>query len=89
MAQRILEKEAPSLRVIDSDATYFLWADVSAYGKSSDEFCAELRARTGLYISSGASYGKAGEGFVRINLATQRERVCDGMKRLINYLNSL
>lgn len=89
VARCILEKEAPSLRVIDSDATYFLWADVSAYGKSSDEFCAELRARTGLYISSGASYGKAGEGFVRINLATQRERVRDGMKRLINYLNSL
>lgn len=88
-AEKMLREKAPRLNVIASDSTYFLWVDIKACGKSSDEFCTELRKKTGLYISSGAAYGSAGEGYVRINLATQRERVADGMKRLIDYSNSL
>ncbi len=89
VSERMLSLGAPKLKVIDSDATYFLWVDISACGMASDEFCRELREKTGLYISSGASYGTAGEGFVRINLATQRERVCDGIQRLCVFVSSL
>ena len=89
LAENILSQRAPSVKVVRSDATYFLWADISAFGKSSDEFCRELRERTGLYISSGAVYGACADGFVRINLATQRERVRDGIERLCSYVESL
>ena len=88
-AEQFLNERAPKVKIINSDATYFLWADISAYGEGSDDFCKRLRESTGLYISSGASYGVAGEGFVRINLATQRSRVLDGMQRLCSYLETL
>ena len=35
-----------------------------------------------VFISDGASYGKTGEGFIRINLACLRDMVLDGMGRL-------
>ena len=35
-----------------------------------------------VFISDGASYGKTGEGFIRINLARPRDMVLDGMGRL-------
>ena len=46
------------------------------------DFCEKLRASTGLYLSDGAEYGECGRGFVRMNLATQRSRVLDGLERL-------
>lgn len=88
-AEELILKSGTKLKAIRSDATYFLWVDVSAYEKNSKEFCRRLREKTGLYLSSGASYGDSGDGFVRINLATQRVRVDDGIKRLIDYVASL
>ena len=84
-----MKNEAPNLKVIQSDATYFLWVDITEYQRNSDEFCEELRSKTGLYISSGAAYGGAGNGYVRINLATQRERIVDGMDRLIAFVKGV
>lgn len=88
-AEQRLKNEAPNLKVIQSDATYFLWVDITEYQRNSDEFCEELRSKTGLYISSGAAYGGAGNGYVRINLATQRERIVDGMDRLIAFVKGV
>ena len=88
-AEQRLKNEAPNLKVIQSDATYFLWVDITEYQRNSDEFCEDLRSKTGLYISSGAAYGGAGNGYVRINLATQRERIVDGMDRLIAFVKGV
>lgn len=88
-ATEYLRAEAPKLSVINAEATYFLWVDITRCGISSDEFCKRLREEVGMYISSGAVYGAAGEGFVRINLATQRDRVRDGMERLCHFVKTL
>ena len=77
-----ISENVKELSVVDAEATYLLWVDVSGVCKDSEVFCRRLRELTGLYISAGAMYGEAGRSFVRINLATQRERVMDGMERL-------
>lgn len=87
-AEELISKSGTRLKCVHSDATYFLWVDVSHYTSDVSGFCRRLREKSGLYVSSGASYGGSGEGFVRINLATQRARVCDGIKRLIDYVLS-
>ena len=71
-----------SLKPIAAEATYLLWVDVSEVTDRSDEFTKKLRELTGLYISAGTAYGKCGGRFVRINLATQRARLLDGLERL-------
>jgi cystathionine beta-lyase len=65
-----------------SEATYLLWIDISGVAFDSVDFCEKMRETTGLYLSDGAEYGESGRSFVRMNLATQRERVLDGLNRL-------
>ena len=83
-----LAKAAPKMRVKVTDATYLLWVDVSAYATTSDRFVHDLQMMTGLRVCSGSAYGDGGEGFVRINLATQRSRVKEAIRRLCIYLES-
>lgn len=88
-ASEYILKNIPELYPIKSDAGYLLWVDVSAYTDNSEEFARDLRKKTGLYVSDGAEYGRGGERFIRINLATQRINVIDGMERLKKYIDNL
>ena len=78
----IIENNIPGAHVVRADATYLIWVDVSAYTSDSAALKEEIFEKTGLYLSSGAAYGECGKRFLRINLATQRANVIDGMNRL-------
>ena len=82
IAADFINSEIPGLKANYSRATYLLWIDISGVSDDSVDFCEQLRASTGLYLSDGAEYGESGRRFVRMNLATQRERVLDGLSRL-------
>ncbi len=84
-----IKSNIPGVRAALSEATYLLWTDVSAYTENSEEFAKDLRKKTGLYVSDGVEYGRGGESFIRINLATRRENVTDGLCRLERYIKSL
>ncbi len=77
-----INSEIEGMRSAFSKATYLLWIDISGVAEDSVDFCEKLRESTGLYLSDGAEYGECGRGFVRMNLATQRSRVLDGLERL-------
>ena len=77
-----INSEIDGLKAEYSLATYLLWIDISELSDDSVEFCEKLREYTGLYLSDGAEYGECGRTFVRMNLATQRARVMDGLERL-------
>ncbi len=82
-----LEAELPNALIAPLEATYLMWVDVSSYGQDDVAFCKKLREETGLWVTPGSTYGEEGKGHIRINLATQRERVADGMGRLIGFCN--
>lgn len=88
LAQDYIEENIPSLHAVKGDATYLLWIDVGAVCPDSVEFTERLREATGLYLSEGREYGECGAHFVRMNLATQRERVIDGLERLKRFVDS-
>jgi cysteine-S-conjugate beta-lyase len=69
-----------------TDATYLLWVDVSKITKNSDALVDFIREKTGLIVSSGSEYGKNGDGFIRINLATTFKNVQDGTSRFIKSI---
>lgn len=81
-----IEKVESSLpvHVIRSNATYLLWVDCSKICDDTTELVDFIRKETGLRITAGKVYGTAGKAFVRINIATQNERVRDGANRFIN-----
>ena len=78
----------PGLRVIDSDATYLLWLDVSAIDEDADRISCHLRKETGLILSRGSVYGPGGESFLRLNTACPRSMMEDGIRRLTEGLGS-
>ena len=45
-----------------------------------------IREKTGLYVSGGGQYGKAGEHFLRINGACPRKVLLEGLERLAEGL---
>ena len=50
--------------------------------KNSTELANFIRLQTGLYLSSGEIYGSGGENFLRLNIATPRANLLDGLERL-------
>ena len=77
-----IENNIPGLKVVRGEATYLMWVDVSHYTDDSVKLQEEIFEKTGLYVSEGAEYGECGRRFIRINLATQKSNVIDGMNRL-------
>ncbi len=77
-----IESEIPGIKVVPSDATYLLWIDIIKISSCSSEAAAFIREKTGLYLSSGSSYGNAGQQFLRMNIACPRSRLSDGLQRL-------
>ena len=79
-------RELPGLRVTVSEATYLIWADVSALTDNVKDFTDRLRAETGLWVTPGTAYGRTGEGFFRMNVACPRSAVEDSLTRLRRFL---
>lgn len=89
VAETFIESRLPKLRAVKAKATYLLWIDISAYTCDSVDFVRRVREESGLYLCDGEEYGAAGRGFVRMNLATQRSRLCDGLSRLERAVKSV
>jgi cystathionine beta-lyase len=81
-AENYIKENIPTLSVPKSSATYLLWVDATALGVDSVELCEYLESIVGLKISDGLEYGECARYFVRINLATSRERVKAGLELL-------
>jgi len=74
------------VKLLPSSATYLLWLDCSAFCEDSSEFMNFLRDKAGLWLNDGNAY-RGDRFFLRMNIATQRERVLEGLKRLQNGVN--
>ena len=89
MAREMIERDAPWLKVAELEGTYLMWVDVRALGMSSKQVTGGLLREEGVYVNPGTMYGeKTGEGYIRINLATRRALVLEGIKRLIRFCSA-
>ena len=61
-----------------------MWINIKKFNLSNDEFIS-LCKKYKLYISDGRNYGKYGDGFIRINVATNKETI----KKLISIFNQI
>lgn len=77
-----LKEYMPSIRMKKPEGTYLVWLDCRGLGLSyqglKDFFFKEAK----LGLSTGVSFGKEGEGFMRINLATPRSTIEQAVSRL-------
>ncbi|MEE1339361.1 MAG: MalY/PatB family protein [Succinivibrionaceae bacterium] len=78
-----LEKNLPKIKVVSLDATYLLWLDCSEYTNDTEELALVLREKAKVYLTYGGEYGKGGESFLRLNVATQRKNIIEGLNRML------
>jgi LL-diaminopimelate aminotransferase len=66
-------------------ATIYVWAPVPQ-GHSSASYCEMVLEESGVVVSPGSSYGPNGEGFFRISLTIDDDRLSEAVERLRSSL---
>jgi LL-diaminopimelate aminotransferase len=72
-------------RVPSPQATMFLWAPVPG-GWSSREFSQRLLTTTGVASIPGNAFGERGEGYVRLALVEEEDRLLEAAKRIGGFI---
>ena len=73
----------PKLEVLRLEGTYLAWVDVNALEFTADELTQLLADKANVMVNSGTMYGqKAGQGYIRINLACPRQRLREALNRI-------
>ena len=82
-----IEERLPQWKLCRLEGTYLPWVDISAMGITAQQLCARLLNEAKVWINPGTMYGpQTGEGYVRFNIATQRSRLEEALKRIANIL---
>jgi LL-diaminopimelate aminotransferase len=68
-------------------ATIYVWAPVPG-GHTSASYCELVLEESGVVVSPGSSYGPNGEGFFRISLTVEDERLSEAVERMRTSLSS-
>ncbi|RLE14692.1 LL-diaminopimelate aminotransferase, partial [Candidatus Aerophobetes bacterium] len=62
-------------------ATFYLWIRIPG-GKSSIEFTQYLLEECGIMVTPGVGFGPSGEGYIRIALTVNEEKLKEALNRL-------
>ena len=68
-------------------AAIYVWAALPKGEKDSTAYCARMLEETGVSTTPGVVYGPHGEGYLRISLGTDTERMREAMQRIVNWTN--
>ncbi|MDR0961329.1 MAG: pyridoxal phosphate-dependent aminotransferase [Mediterranea sp.] len=77
----------PHLPILPLEATYLVWVNCSSLGLSSEAISKLLLEKGKVWVNEGIMYGEAGEGFIRINIATPRENLLKGLAVFKEFLS--
>lgn len=89
MACQLFTEALPQCPVTTLEGTYLMWVDIRATGKTSRQMTDHLLRKAKVYVNCGTMYGEAtGEGYIRINLATRRNLLEEGIMRIIKSLQA-
>lgn len=67
-----LETHTPRIRAMRPQASFLVWLDCRGMGMTHDELIRFFADEAGLALNDGESFGKGGEGRMRLNVATPR-----------------
>lgn len=84
-----IAKEIPEIKLIEPEGTYLVWLDFRKLGVSEAELEDLIVNRAKLWLDSGAIFGKVGEGFERINIATNRSILKEALDRIRDAVKAI
>ena len=77
-----LERELPQIKLIEPEGTYLIWLDFRGLSLCERELEELIVKKAGLWLDSGAIFGRTGAGFQRINIATNRSVLKEAFDRI-------
>ena len=83
----LLKEKLSDYHVCKLEGTYLPWVDVSSLGVPSEKIEETLLRDYKVWVNAGTMYGT--EGFIRINLATPRSLLAEGLDRVVRGLAAL
>jgi len=81
VTQFLVQKDIPIVPA-PTEATFLMWLDCRALGLSHKELLDFFVVKAKLGLNDGESFGKAGEGFMRLNIGTSKTVLEEAMQRL-------
>ena len=73
----------PQWKVCRLEGTYLPWVDISATGMTSQQYADLILEKAKVWVNPGTMYGpQSGEGYIRLNIATQRSRLMEALERI-------
>ena len=66
----------------NAHGSMFVWARIPGGRMDSVDFVLELMEKSGVIVTPGASFGPAGEGFVRMALVMPPERLREAVEKI-------
>ena len=72
------------IKTVKTEATFLMWLDCSKMGFAHDELVNFFVDEAKLGLNDGKSFGKVGDGFMRLNVGTSKEVLEEAMQRLLN-----
>ena len=77
--------EMPDVSVIKPKGTFYIFPNISRYGKS-EEVAEQLLYSAKVAVVPGSAFGKYGEGYLRISCATSYEKLAEAMDRIEEWM---
>jgi len=82
-------KNIPEVKLMIPEATYLLMLDFRALNLTNKELRELMTRQAEVAMNDGASFGKNGDGFQRMNIACPRATLKDGLQRIKNAIDTL
>lgn len=68
---------------------FYLFADIRAFGLSSEDFCNRLLEEEQVVCIPGSAFGACGEGYIRISYTNSEERIQEAVQRIGHFCGRL
>jgi len=81
-----LSSDLPWAKVLPLEGTFLAWIDLHGSGLNHMQLSHIICSRAKLMLFEGHTFGDAGRGFMRLNLACPRKTLQEAVKRLVNAL---
>ena len=80
--EQFLATELPQISMVRPQASYLVFLDCRKLGLPVNELNALFVDKARLALNDGAMFGREGEGFMRLNVASPRSVIAEAMQRL-------
>ncbi|MGN0480907.1 MAG: MalY/PatB family protein [Lachnospiraceae bacterium] len=84
-----LEKNLPQIKLVEPEGTYLVWLDFRELDLCEKDLEDLIVNKARLWLDSGAIFGRVGEGFERINIATNRNILKEALDRIAKAIDQI